>query len=200
MRCAICKRETLADEPVYRLRRGHDGSRTAWRDMFGDRAIVTACARCRENPPPSDRTGVGSLFTFAGFDREHWLPPKPCSHCGRPVIVDQYRGSQRYIVCGDQCRIAIYNANARKKYERRQLPERCCAVCDRPFAPRRSDALYCSAACKQKEYRRRLIAVPPVGWLRGARVAPRGLDSWQGTGMPAGTGIECPRASTSSSP
>jgi hypothetical protein len=30
-----------------------------------------------------------------------------------------------------------------------------CATCGEQFAPKRSDAVYCSAACKQKAYERR---------------------------------------------
>ena len=134
MHCAICKRELSEDEPVYRVIIRWGGSR-----------IVSACAGCEK------RGG------FAG----RWPSAKPCDRCGRPVFVNRQR-SPLYFVCGDKCRIAIYNTNARKKLKARKqyltqmIPKKRCAVCDEQFTPKRSDAMYCSSACKQGAYRSRM--------------------------------------------
>jgi predicted nucleic acid-binding Zn ribbon protein len=75
------------------------------------------------------------------------------------VHVDRHRNHLRYFVCSDQCRIAIYNANARGKLnergQRRPVPKRPCVICGELFTPKRSDAIYCSDACKQRGYRRK---------------------------------------------
>jgi hypothetical protein len=159
MRCAACKRELLAGEPVYRLRMGYDASDSVWRRMFGRQSVIIACAKCRNDPPKSRGwRGAGDLFTFDGFERAHWYPAKPCSHCGRPVFVDRYRRGLRYFVCGDECRVAIYNANARKSAKQkapRIVPQKRCAKCDELFTPSRSDAEYCSSKCRQSAYRGR---------------------------------------------
>jgi predicted nucleic acid-binding Zn ribbon protein len=74
------------------------------------------------------------------------------------VYVDRHRDHLRYFVCSDRCRIAIYNANAREKLNERgerPVPKHPCVICGEPFTPKRSDAIYCSAACKQRGYRRK---------------------------------------------
>ena len=48
------------------------------------------------------------------------------------------------------------------------MPRRKCQACRRWFMPSRSDARFCSAACRQRAYRRR---VPPSG-----RIAEMGCD------------------------
>ena len=134
MHCAICKRELSKDEPVYRVIIRWGGSR-----------IVSACAGCRNV--------VGSPVVG--------LRPSRVTVCGRPVFVNRQR-SPLYFVCGDKCRIAIYNTNARKKLKARKqyltqmIPKKRCAVCDEQFTPKRSDAMYCSSACKQGAYRSRM--------------------------------------------
>jgi predicted nucleic acid-binding Zn ribbon protein len=62
------------------------------------------------------------------------------------------RKQPKHVVCGDECRRAFHAAQAR---ERRKLPMWGCSVCGKEFEPKRTDAKYCSAACKQRAHRAR---------------------------------------------
>lgn len=142
MHCGICKRELAKDEAVYRLHLGDSYFRITGKN------IGTVCAQCAVSKTTYD----GRVLV------KHWPPSKPCECCGRPVHVDRHRKHLRYFVCSDQCRIAIYNANARAKLKRqgeRPVPKQACVICGALFTPKRSDAIYCSAACKQRGYRRK---------------------------------------------
>ena len=55
-------------------------------------------------------------------------------------------------VCSHRCRKR--ELRARRRRERRQI----CAGCRHDFTPARSDARYCTDACRFKAYRRRLAA------------------------------------------
>jgi hypothetical protein len=148
MHCDICKRQLEKDGPVYRFW----GVPSGFWPFARNKSVISACTRCGANPPQK-RSNEGSVYTFQRF--EHAYPPQPCQHCGRPVYADRQR-RLRYFVCGDQCRIAIYNANAREKLKQRgqrPVPKQPCIICGEPFTPKRSDAIYCSAACKQRGYR-----------------------------------------------
>jgi hypothetical protein len=96
------------------------------------------------------------------------MKPTPCLCCGRPVIRFAYvkpnrRG--RPFCCG-ACSTRWYQATERyfdrkhwppgrrlKKPAKQAKPK--CAECRKSFIPTRSDARYCSAACKQRAYRQR---------------------------------------------
>jgi hypothetical protein len=57
------------------------------------------------------------------------------------------------IFCCQVCSTKAYAAAARKtRAEARGICR--CVVCDQAFKPSRSDAEYCSGACRQKYYRR----------------------------------------------
>jgi predicted nucleic acid-binding Zn ribbon protein len=153
MHCGICKRELAKDEAVFRVL----GLASRWRDEWGGKDIASVCTQCRAAPPK----GSEYLFDpeYGWSTRGHWRAPRPCQHCGRPVYIDTRRDHIRYFVCSDQCRIAIYNANSRHKLkqrrEHRSPPKQPCVICGEPFTPKRTDAIYCSAACKQRGYRRK---------------------------------------------
>lgn len=142
MRCAACKRELSAGEAVYLVRVGYGG---IWYQKFHN-SIGTVCATC--------------VKQFEWPPKCRWLAARPCQHCARPVFVDGQGKGQRYFVCGDECRVAIYNANARAKAKRwarpRIVPEKLCASCAQPFTPNRCDADYCSSKCRQAAYRQRI--------------------------------------------
>jgi hypothetical protein len=147
MHCDICKRQLAKDEAVHRVL---GLASLCWREWSG-RGIASVCTECRAAPPE----GSEWLFDLASRD---WRSPRPCQHCGRPVHVDRHRNHLRYFVCSDQCRVAIYNANARQKLKergKRPVPKQPCVICGEPFTPKRSDAIYCSGACKQRGYRRK---------------------------------------------
>jgi ribosomal protein S27AE len=83
----------------------------------------------------------------AGLSRSHH---EPCEQCGQPVGLS--RGRRRRVWCSELCARAWYNAN-RPKVRR---DAKACPECGNAFEPTRSDALYCSRACQQGAYRRRV--------------------------------------------
>ena len=87
-----------------------------------------------------------------------WREPLPCAHCGRQVRISK-RYKLRLIVCSPACRVAIYAAQT--KLRRAHSPQPC-MVCEKSFTPKRTDSRYCSAACKQKAYRRRANVSRPA--------------------------------------
>ena len=101
-------------------------------------AVGFLCGKCKDEWPASHYHDFGDA--------------KPCHNCGRPVRVDYNRNIPLPLVCSDECRRAVYAKLAR---ERRQNAEQVCATCGNDFIPKRSDAKYCSVACKQKAYRAR---------------------------------------------
>jgi hypothetical protein len=84
---------------------------------------------------------------------------EPCRGCGRHLSFDRrlYQGErQQRRTCDNRC----YRIALRK---RRRLKLRWCIHCDKQFSPARQDAQFCSSACRQKAYRKRLVteAVEP---------------------------------------
>jgi len=79
-------------------------------------------------------------------DYQHW-----CDYCGRPFLGELAR---RWCsaACGEAGRAA------RRDRRRPPLPERRCDDCGELLAGGRSDARYCSSACRQRAYRRRQAA------------------------------------------
>ena len=90
----------------------------------------------------------------AAFTKKRWHPEQPCRHCGRPIIFDAGRRIPLHATCNDACRYAIRLAQARARRVRRRQ-QVSCAVCGKPFLPKRAGALTCSPACRQQAYRQR---------------------------------------------
>ena len=100
----------------------------------------------------------------------HWKAEGHCVTCGRPVIDTQgpnvrqvkaeygepvpWRFTPPVVACGEQCRRAEHQHRWNSKV-RVEHQERACACCWEPFTPKRADAAYCSAACRQAAYRQR---------------------------------------------
>jgi hypothetical protein len=76
-----------------------------------------------------------------------------CEGCGRKVIEPSRWtwGGRRIVACSERCR-------ERARRLRPQPAARKCDSCGKSFKPSRVDARYCSSACRQKAYRRRLPA------------------------------------------
>lgn len=62
-----------------------------------------------------------------------------------------------------------------------------CLLCEAPIEGARSDVLYCSAACRQKAYRRRPAQLAAAAafaakhpWAQGVLVTDSGSDSCNG--------------------
>ena len=78
-------------------------------------------------------------------------PLSPCPVCGRGVRGGQWTGC----CCCDPCRVERENRARRVEHE----PRVCAAEgCEVAFTPKRADAVYHSAACKQRAYRQRVTA------------------------------------------
>ena len=81
------------------------------------------------------------------------MGPEPCEGCGRPVYTEDDRRVRWRILCSDKCKQQVQVREAR---ELRRLDPIPCELCAEVFEPSRSDARFCSVACKQKAYRRRV--------------------------------------------
>src|ERR1700731_3346055 len=127
MKCQLCNHAVADGAPVYRwtiLTLNH----------YLDRGcILHICARCAETK---------ATLHYKGSPYK-WRPAAPCRNCQRPVINDtKPRGAKlKYVVCSDECRRALYATQARL---RRKRPMKPCTVCSAWFAPKRTDADYCS--------------------------------------------------------
>ena len=136
MQCQNCRAPLDENEPVYRFPTGYG---TIWYDRWRG-AIGSLCAAC--------------VSKIDDLNWLRWRPAEPCCRCGRPVILSTKRKRPMYVVCGQSCRVAVYNAAARDRRNRWRTPYHC-ATCGENFEPKRTDARFCSVACKQKAYRRR---------------------------------------------
>lgn len=79
-----------------------------------------------------------------------------CRGCEQPLLLPpRYRS--RVAVCSSRC------AQRCRRRERREWRRSIsCRGCATVFQPSRSDSHYCTAACRQKAYRRRVIQTPIV--------------------------------------
>jgi hypothetical protein len=105
--------------------------------------------------------GLRSLCTecAAKLHYQEWRPPLTCDHCGCPVILNGRRPQPTVVACGKACQIGVYNKRARARRKVTNAQVTCAAAsCGKPFTPKRTDALYCSSACRQSAYRDRTEA------------------------------------------
>jgi hypothetical protein len=131
--CAGCGRDLRPEEPVWRYHVAVDR-------LFGaeSRAFAPHCEQCR-NP-------------------DWWFSkPRPCEGCGRPVHLPQW-GRWRYrhltYLCCENCtKVRRDRLKAAIRAEVRGT--RVCETCSKTFVPARTDARFCSVACKQRAYRTR---------------------------------------------
>ena len=132
--CGGCGRRFNKDETIWRVRKSPWGclNRSGW-------SVVPVCKQCR----PWDL---------------RYLPEKPCEYCGRLVINEAWGKSwySKHTYCSERCAKehgSIVQKSVRA--QRRQQREYVCRVCEKPFKPSRRDAVHCSSACRQRDYRRR---------------------------------------------
>lgn len=125
--CGYCGHVFVEGDVVYREPCGI-GFWRAWR-------IVPFCQACADQRRLSGVRG-----------------PWPCEGgCG--VLVSVFEGGWNQSVC---CSPRCVDEAARKR--RRVEPvARECEVCGEEFIPKRSDARYCSSACRQDAYRKRKL-------------------------------------------
>ena len=135
MQCPNCKKTIGPTEPTYLVSVGYGDY---WMRKVGG-AIAFFCAECADK-------------TRGWQGASAWHEPLPCVHCQRTVFHDAARRIPKHVVCSKECRQAVYYAVVRA---RRRRPKRDCSTCAEPFQPKRTDALYCSSACRQRAYRLR---------------------------------------------
>lgn len=80
--------------------------------------------------------------------RVRWDYVHRCARCDRP-----FYGAIKRRYCSDRC--GELTRNARRQPRGRGIRPVRCGTCDKSFTSPRSDAAYCSSACRQKAYRRR---------------------------------------------
>ena len=76
---------------------------------------------------------------------------RTCPVCGTVFYTgNPYKKYDDYYTCSRY----IHRDNAKKARERARATK--CTICGKSFIPQRAGALYCSAACKQMAYRKRV--------------------------------------------
>ena len=126
-KCSRCERVFVEGDVVHR-RRGSRRSGQGW-------TVNAYCEGCVRGWHPS------------------WLagrrPPFPCAGgCG--VLVSHWYWAQTFETCSRRCSERV---TADRK--RVHVAPRTCEACGVEFTPRRTDARYCSNACRQDAYRQR---------------------------------------------
>jgi hypothetical protein len=149
--CAKCGCALTPEEPVWRV------NLYLGRSFLGGRrySVAPICERCKSKWTP-------------------FRPPQPCLNCGRPVHQGDDFRLRIWTVCCDACGHAARAAIARRRRSKARGTRRC-ALCGETFEPKRTDALFCSPACRQRTYRMRKVAVtddmsvsPPETIIRNA--------------------------------
>jgi hypothetical protein len=124
-----CEHIFVDGDVVYRFRQ-HWFDEARWE-------IETRCGRC------------------VGDESGKWAESaQPCAGgCGVSVVT-LYRsgGFERIRTCSKRCAKRAEAERRRVKHEVRR-----CEVCEEAFTPTRSDARYCSSACRQDAYRKRKL-------------------------------------------
>lgn len=139
--CAKCGHCFAADEHVYRQK-----IPTPRISLVGGSAIQENALVCRGCALRPDSAWV-------------WPSTQSCPVCGR--LVSYWTRHMRAGACCRRCERAL---EARRKREQRaedrlyRRPFVSCETCGERFEPGRSDALYCSSACRQSAYRNRRVA------------------------------------------
>ena len=131
--CAGCGKALAANEPVWRARVSLGASFGSWHY-----AVAPHCERCKPEPP------------FARYE-----DAAACETCGRIVHDSFTTRYRRHTFCCHDCRKRAEEAIARQKRDAAKRTTTC-DTSGEIFGPARTDARFCSAACKQKAYRQRV--------------------------------------------
>ena len=134
--CANCGRVFDSDEPVL-----YAPIATTMTSIFGDiiHEQALCCRDCEPHP-------------------EDYFWSQACPVCGR--LISYLTGHSRTRGCSRRCSRVVDAERKRRlrEEERRYRLPVACAVCDARFVPKRSDACYCSTACRMRAYRQRKAA------------------------------------------
>lgn len=155
--CADCERVLTPDEPVWRvwkaIARGWGGI-----GMCG--AFAPVCEECFKSVHvfklPRDDGGIYEVSVRTYYDFYEDRNPRPCEGCGRPVHQKwTLRSFSKRTVCCSNCARRA-QAAAAKSRRAKARGTRQCQDCGKIFKPTRTDARFCSVACKQRAYRKRV--------------------------------------------
>ena len=166
---------------------GSIGEFDEWRAARGFLGKAGCCQYCGVNFAPDETVimvrdwwlyGDWASVCAGCADPEELAASKrrdTCRGCGQPMLIPRRQsrlnprtGECRAIrsqVCGKRC-----EQRYRRQLQRESRKEVHCTVCALPFVPKRSDAKFCSGACRQWTYRRQR-----QGTSRGGRAALWGL-------------------------
>ena len=115
----------------------------------GARTIVAVCKKCLTDEELKE---LHHLLRASPNKARRRHIETTCGGCGRPIMtVAKLRKGQRWPVraCSQRC---VRRMRIRPEARKRWPVERKCR-CGALFMPKRSDAIYCSPACKQAAYR-----------------------------------------------
>ena len=130
--CASCGRVFEPGAPVWRIR---FSTGRCWGGGWGT-TIAPQCQDC----------------VWQGRQFHH---SKPCGGCGRPVHNEADAVRRRHTFCSERCKARTAATAAR--HRRADIRgTRVCEECEESFEPARTDSRFCSVACKQRAYRRRV--------------------------------------------
>jgi hypothetical protein len=147
--CSRCRSEFAEGDVVYR-KRGPTGKMAVLGASWKLEAICDDCVRNRLRPswwehrrtPVPCAGGCGVLVS-------HWYCPR-ARHVRRNGYSFDVVEVPAISTCSKRC-------SDRVEVERRRVEHqpRRCEICDEEFTPKRSDARFCSNACRQDAYRQR---------------------------------------------
>lgn len=137
LECWRCEEPIGPDDKVWRTWR----SEPAFIGWAARLVVLGPCCRPDETGDPLSRVKYWET-TY-----EH----TECDGCGRPMARQRDRKHRKYDWCSNACR---RNNSARVRRERART-DLTCQQCHESFDADRSDAKYCSNACRQKAYRQR---------------------------------------------
>ena len=141
MQCEHCLRSLADGETSFRVSLGYV-DHYYWRTGYPNRSVGFACKPCVDE--------LNSLSIF-----HHFRDAVPCHVCSRPVALTLNRKVPKIVVCSTACRTRYKGAGEKRPRMIARVIKRACEHCGETFEPSRSDARYCSAACKQAAWRRR---------------------------------------------
>ncbi|HYZ13758.1 MAG TPA: hypothetical protein VFA08_09170 [Actinomycetota bacterium] len=135
-----------------------------WRAKDGAGHDEEPCGFCAGRSPRYYRS-MCDEHLLECFRREVRERIWECTACGRGYL-SRRRWEDRVGYCSDECEVVtkVDAARARRTDSRNALGLRC-QVCDEVIDAGRSDARYCSPACRQKAYRSRRTRRDPARTL-----------------------------------
>jgi endogenous inhibitor of DNA gyrase (YacG/DUF329 family) len=153
-RCGKCNRPFKPKEPVWRWRAGPGH----WSNHQWVPSFISTCKACYREHATWRDDDTGKTYEL---DSSRVKQTGKCAACGRKVHQTDWL-NYRYFYCSELCRQkhqpGFQAALTREARARKRGASRVCAQCGKQFAPKRNDARFCSAPCKQKAYRKRVTA------------------------------------------